>query len=195
MTLLWLFWQIFISFCKFLMARPLKWSILGAHKMILCIRCYIMVTSIRYYIYCYRHSSSIQLLWLQVSFSHGLIFSLVWFFIRFVGFSKVEKSNVNHQFKEFKKHCQWHAKRQRKGTTQIRKQLISLKIERVTFSSRKKSQNRFQIRTLINFIKWSYLHDLKKVQVNRSLGDISNLRAQWGQILHKVAFFFINLQF
>ena len=25
------FWQILISYCKFLMPRPLKWSILGAH--------------------------------------------------------------------------------------------------------------------------------------------------------------------
>ena len=35
MTLLWLFWQILISYCKFLMPRPLKWSILGAHTIIL----------------------------------------------------------------------------------------------------------------------------------------------------------------
>ena len=35
MTLLWLFWQILISYCKFLMPRPLKWSILGAHTKIL----------------------------------------------------------------------------------------------------------------------------------------------------------------
>ena len=35
MTLLWLFWQILISYCKFLMSRPLKWSILGTHTIIL----------------------------------------------------------------------------------------------------------------------------------------------------------------
>ena len=35
MTLIWLFWQILISNCKFLMPRPLKWSLLGAHTMIL----------------------------------------------------------------------------------------------------------------------------------------------------------------
>ena len=35
MTLLWLFWQILISYCKFLMPRPLKWSILGAHTILL----------------------------------------------------------------------------------------------------------------------------------------------------------------
>ena len=28
---LWLYWQILISYCKFLMPRPLKWSIPGAH--------------------------------------------------------------------------------------------------------------------------------------------------------------------
>ena len=31
---LWLFWQILILFCKFLMPRPLKWSIQGAHTII-----------------------------------------------------------------------------------------------------------------------------------------------------------------
>ena len=35
MTLSWLFWQILISYCKFLMSRSLKWSILGAHTIIL----------------------------------------------------------------------------------------------------------------------------------------------------------------
>ena len=34
-TLLWLFWQILISYCKFLMPRPLKWTIPGAHTIIL----------------------------------------------------------------------------------------------------------------------------------------------------------------
>ena len=31
MTLLWLFWKILILWCEFLMPRPLKWNILGAH--------------------------------------------------------------------------------------------------------------------------------------------------------------------
>ena len=35
MTLLWIFWQILISYCKFLMPRPLKWGILGACIIIL----------------------------------------------------------------------------------------------------------------------------------------------------------------
>ena len=35
MILLWLFWQILISYCKFLMPRPLKWGILGAGTIIL----------------------------------------------------------------------------------------------------------------------------------------------------------------
>ena len=35
MTVLWLFWQILIQYCKFLMPRPLKWGILGASTIIL----------------------------------------------------------------------------------------------------------------------------------------------------------------
>ena len=35
MTLLWLFWPILISYCKFLMPRPSKWCIRGANSIIL----------------------------------------------------------------------------------------------------------------------------------------------------------------
>ena len=35
MTVLWLFWQILIQYCKFLMPRPLKWGILGASTILL----------------------------------------------------------------------------------------------------------------------------------------------------------------
>ena len=35
MTLLSLFWQILVSYCKFPMPRPLKWNLLGAHTIIL----------------------------------------------------------------------------------------------------------------------------------------------------------------
>ena len=34
-NLLWLFWQNLISYCKFLMPRPLKWSIPGTHTIII----------------------------------------------------------------------------------------------------------------------------------------------------------------
>ena len=34
-TVLWLFWSILISYCKFFMPRPLKWGILGARTIIL----------------------------------------------------------------------------------------------------------------------------------------------------------------
>ena len=35
MTVFWLFWQILLSYCKFLIPRPLKWGILGAGIIIL----------------------------------------------------------------------------------------------------------------------------------------------------------------